>query len=82
MEEFNIPIHNSLTKPILMGGVPREIAILNGTFTSAMVLGLHSLLALPLGIVFHIVGRAFAKKDNLFFHTFRRHIWQKNYYQS
>ena len=36
MEGFEIPIHRSLTQPIMIGGVPREIAILNGTLSAAL----------------------------------------------
>ncbi|MQU46284.1 conjugal transfer protein TrbD, partial [Pseudomonas helleri] len=28
---FEIPLHRSLTEPILMGGAPRTVAIANGT---------------------------------------------------
>lgn len=47
MEGFEVPIHRSLTQPILMGGVPRDIALLNGTITAALVFGMHSFLGLP-----------------------------------
>ena len=45
---FEIAIHRSLTEQILLGGVPRGPAILNGTFMAAMGLGLHSFFAIPL----------------------------------
>ena len=54
MEGFEIPIHRSLTQTIMLGGVPREIAILNGTLMAALVLGMHSLLGVPLGLVIHL----------------------------
>ena len=81
MEGFEVPIHRSLTQPIMIAGVPREMAILNGTFTAAFVIGLHSFSVLPLGIVFHLLSFRLAKHDPLFFNTFRRHIHQKQYYQ-
>lgn len=80
MQGFEIPIHRSLTQPIMMAGVPREIAILNGTLTSAMVLGMHSILGLPVGIAIHLIAVAAAKRDPQFFATFRRQIKQKRYY--
>jgi type IV secretory pathway TrbD component len=30
---FVTPVHRALTEPILMGGAPRSIAIVNGTLT-------------------------------------------------
>jgi hypothetical protein len=32
---YETPIHRALTEPILMGGAPRSIAILNGTLAAA-----------------------------------------------
>ena len=34
-EGYVIPVRRSLTEPILMGGVPRTAAILNGTLAAA-----------------------------------------------
>ena len=34
------PIHGSLAAPILLGGVPRGLAIVNGTVAAALSLGL------------------------------------------
>lgn len=80
MEGFEIPIHRSLTQVITIGGVSREIALLNGTLTAALVLGLHSFIGLPIGILVHVIAAALSKKDPQFFQTFRRQIKQKRYY--
>ena len=80
MEGFEIPIHRSLTEKILLGGVPREIAIVTGTLTAALVLGLHSFMGLPVGAIIHIFCVNLARKDPQFFETFRRQIKQKKYY--
>lgn len=37
---FEIPLHRSLTEPILLGGAPRTVAIANGTLAVAVGLGL------------------------------------------
>ena len=36
---FEAPVHRSLAEPILMGGAPRSVAILNGTLAAALGLG-------------------------------------------
>jgi type IV secretion system protein VirB3 len=36
LEGFEAPIHRSLTEPILMGGAPRGLAIVNGTLAAAL----------------------------------------------
>ena len=39
LEGFEVPIHASLSAPILLGGAPRGIAIVNGTVAAALGLG-------------------------------------------
>jgi len=41
MDGYEIPLHRSLTEPILMGGAPRSAAILIGTLAAALALGLR-----------------------------------------
>lgn len=77
---FEIPIHRSLTEEILLAGVPRTLAIMNGTFIAAFGLGLHSFMAVPLGLVTHILAIAATRKDPQFFDCFRRHVRQKAFY--
>ena len=38
---FVAPVHRALTEPILLGGAPRAVAILNGTLAAALGLGLR-----------------------------------------
>ena len=38
---FEVPLYRALTDPILLGGAPRGIAILNGTLAAALGLGLR-----------------------------------------
>ena len=37
---FYAPVHRALTEPILLGGAPRAVAIVNGTLAAAVGLGL------------------------------------------
>lgn len=72
---FEIPLHRSLTEPILLGGAPRTVAIANGTLAAAVGLGLQ--LWLP-GIALWIVGHSLAvwgaRLDAQFMAVFARHI--------
>ncbi len=52
-----MPLHRSLTEPILLGGAPRTVAIANGTLAAAVGLGLQ--LWIP-GVVLWIVGHSLA----------------------
>jgi type IV secretory pathway TrbD component len=38
---FEAPVHRSLTEPILLAGAPRAVAIINGTVSAALGLGLR-----------------------------------------
>lgn len=77
---YHIPIHRSLTEPMLMAGAPRSIAILNGTIAAAIGLGLQMWIA---GIVLFAVGHAVAvyaaKKDPKFVEVGVRHLKHKAY---
>lgn len=79
---YEIAIHRSLTEKILLGGVPRGIAILNGTFVAAMGLGMHSFYCIPIGLVFHLLALAATKKDPQFFDCLRRHVKQRDHYRA
>ncbi len=72
---FEVPLHRSLTEPILLGGAPRTLAIANGTLAAAVGLGLQ--LWLP-GLALWIVGHSFAvwgaRLDPQFVPVFSRHI--------
>lgn len=49
-EGYVIPLRTSLTRPILMGGVPRAFAIMNATISAAIAFGLHQpWIGAPLG---------------------------------
>ena len=79
---YRIPIHNSLTQPLLMAGVPRRFAILNGTLCAAFVLGLQALMTLPIFIVIHLVAAYLTKKDPYFFDVMLRQLRQKDFYRT
>ena len=40
-EGYEVPLHRSLTEPILMAGAPRAAAIAIGTLAAALALGLR-----------------------------------------
>lgn len=81
MDGFNVPIRRSLTQPILIGGAPREFAILNATIGTVLVLSFHSLFGLPLCIGIHYLAVMLTKEDSQFLETFKRHIHHKPYYE-
>ena len=72
---FVAPVHRALTEPILMGGAPRAVAILNGTLAAALGLGLRLWIA---GLLLWIIGHAAAvwaaKRDPMFVEVVRRHL--------
>lgn len=80
IDGYDVPLHRSLTEPILMGGAPRTIAIVNGTLAAALGLGLQLWIA---GVVVWIVGHGAAvyaaKKDPRFTEVLVRHIRHKGY---
>ncbi len=77
---FDIPLHRSLTEPILMGGAPRSVAILNGTLAAAIGIGLQLWVAgLVLWVTGHTAAVWAARKDPQFMDVLVRHIRHKAY---
>ena len=72
---FSVPVHRALIEPILLGGAPRAVAILNGTLAAALGLGLRLWIA---GVLLWAVGHAAsvwaAKRDPDFVEVVRRHL--------
>ncbi|RBM05184.1 VirB3 family type IV secretion system protein [Novacetimonas cocois] len=72
---FTAPVHRALIEPILLGGAPRTVAIVNGTLAAAIGLGLRLWIV---GGVFWLVGHLAAvwaaKRDPAFVDVVRRHL--------
>ena len=72
---FATPVHRSLSDPILLGGAPRAVAIVNGTIAAALGLGLRLWLAgVMVGLLGHFLAAWAAKRDPLFVDVVRRHL--------
>ena len=56
-EGYEVPLHRSLTEPILMAGAPRAAAIAIGTLAAALALGLR--LWIP-GLLLWVLGHSAA----------------------
>ena len=80
LEGFEAPVHRALVEPILLGGAPRGLAILNGTIAAALGLGLQQWIAgLLLWAVGHSVAVIAAKRDQDFAPVLMRHLRQRAY---
>ena len=72
---FEAPVHRALTEPILLAGAPRAVAILNGTVSAAIGLGLRLwIVGLVLWVVGHMAAVWAAKRDPSFLEVVRRHV--------
>lgn len=80
-EGFEAPIHRALVEPILLGGAPRAIAIVNGTVAAALGLGLQQWIA---GLVVWALGHTLAvfaaKRDPDFGSVLARHLRQRGHF--
>jgi len=80
IEGFEAPLHRSLAAPILLGGAPRTIAIVNGTVAAALGLGLQQWIAgLILWALGHTLAMFAAKRDPDFGPVVARHLRQKGH---
>ena len=72
---FYAPVRRSLAEPILLGGAPRALAIINGTLAAALGLGLRLWLAgALLWLIGHMAAVYAAKRDPAFVDVVRRHL--------
>ena len=75
IEGFEVPVHQSLTQPVLLAGVPRSFALFNLTATGVLTLGLGVWwLSLPIGLTLHSVAVYLTANDPLWFEVGRRHV--------
>ncbi|HEY7959577.1 MAG TPA: VirB3 family type IV secretion system protein [Sphingomicrobium sp.] len=72
---FEAPIHRALVEPILLGGAPRGLAILNGTIAAALGLGLQQWIAgLLVWALGHSIAVLAARRDPDFAPVLVRHL--------
>jgi type IV secretory pathway TrbD component len=72
---FYAPVHRSLTEPILLGGAPRAVAILNGTLAAAVGLGLRLwIVGAAIWLVCHLAAVWATRRDASFVDVVRRHL--------
>ncbi len=80
IEGFEAPLHRALVQPILLGGAPRGVAILNGTLAAALGLGLQQWIA---GLVVWAAGHTLAvfaaRRDPDFAPVLTRHLRQRGH---
>ena len=72
---FYAPVHRAMTEPILLGGAPRAVAIVNGTLAAAVGLGLRLwIVGAAIWLVGHVAAVWAAKRDPAFVDVVRRHL--------
>jgi len=80
-EGFAVPIHGSLGSPLLLGGAPRGIAIVNATVAAAIGLGLQQWLpGLVLWLAGHSLSVMATRRDPDVLPVLLRHLRQKAYW--
>jgi len=77
-EGFEVPIHRSLTAPLLVAGLPRTFAILLWTPGMVVILGLYQLWFLPIQIALHLLFVHLTKREPQFFEVFQRALRAQN----
>jgi len=79
-----VVLHQSLIRPLLLGGAERTLAMINGVISSALIFGIGSWQAAVLGVIFAVVVHwllvQLAKKDTQFFDIYKRHLQYQDYY--
>jgi type IV secretory pathway TrbD component len=80
---FEIAFHSSLSEPVTIAGVPRTIAVLNGTLTATLAIGLQvPAIGIPIGLAIHTACYWLNKRDPYFFDALKRHMRQRPYWDA
>jgi type IV secretion system protein VirB3 len=80
IEGYEAPLHRALAEPILLGGAPRAVAIVNGTVAAALGLGLQQWIAgIALWAIGHTIAVMAAKRDPDFAAVLVRHLRQRGH---
>lgn len=80
IEGFEVPLHRALTEPMLMGGAPRMVAVVNGTLAAALGLGLQLWFAgMAVWLIGHSAAVYAARKDPAFMEVLVRHLRHRNH---
>ncbi len=80
-EGFEVPLHRALTEPIFLAGVPRSLAIVNGTLAAAVGLGLQQWVAgLAIWVVMQAIGVFCARHDPQFMEVLARHLRHRSFH--
>ena len=78
---YSVPVHRSLTRPMLLAGAPRLATIINGTLAAGLAIGLQLWGA---GLVFWLVAQGLsvfaARRDPQFAEILVRHIRHRGHY--
>lgn len=87
IEPRRIPIHRSLSRPILMAGGERELVMVNGVIVAALIFGAgFTIPALAVAALFGVVGHLalvkMAQLDPQLRAVYSRHIHYQDYYPS
>lgn len=80
IDGFYAPVHRALSEPILLGGAPRTVAIVNGTLAAAVGLGLRLwIVGAAIWLIGHLAAVWAAKRDPAFVDVVRRHLRYPHY---
>lgn len=77
---YEVPLHRSLTEPILLAGAPRTVTIINGTIAASIGLGLRLWIAgLMIWFVAHMAAVWATRKDPAFMDVLARHVHHRSH---
>jgi type IV secretion system protein VirB3 len=69
---FEVPIHRSLTEPLLIAGLPRTFAFVLWTFAIVVIVGLGQVWYVPLQLLLHVLFAYLTKREPYFFDIGKR----------
>jgi type IV secretory pathway TrbD component len=75
---WEVPVHRSLTQPVLRAGLPSTLAILIWTLVAGSTFAYSQLWMVPVGAAVHVACAMLTRSDPYFFEILPQAIWGQN----
>lgn len=81
-EGYSIPLHKSITEPLLIAGVPSKFFFMNCTLGLGLSMMTRFYLFALVSFVLHCLMVYFTKQDPQYFEALKRHMSDEEYFDA
>jgi type IV secretory pathway TrbD component len=75
---WEVPVHRSLTQPLLRAGLPPTLAIVIWSISAGAAFAYSQIWVVPIGALVHVACARLTRHDPYFFQILPQAIWGQN----